>query len=134
MTIHIARNVLTTIWLGGGLILGGVLFIQTPQMGNDAGAVYKEAPLLIAPMLTQVLSFLFGPVQSKSVSQVPNPLAFWVAVICSIVHIVGLLFAILVWNGTILENIHSASLSLGYFAALTVGAMNFFFVGVAKAS
>lgn len=132
MKLHTARNTLSIVWIGGVILFFILLFSQTPGMATDAGKVWESAPLFIAPMLAQAMTFLFGPVKKDKESMVTNPTAFWVALAFSVLHLAAVFVGLFVWEGSMLDNITKLGAPLGYLSALTVGAVSFFFVGVSR--
>jgi len=132
MTLNTARNTLSGIWIAITLLLAFLLFLKTPQFGQDAAAVWKEAPAFIAPIVALVVSFLFGGQHLDPTLRVPNPVSFYVAVAISLTYAAALFIALFVWQHPMLENVRMASLPLNYFSALTIAALNFFFVGASQ--
>jgi hypothetical protein len=108
--------------------------LKTPQFGQDSAAVWKEAPAFIAPIMALILSFLFGGQRLDGSQIVPNPISFYVAIAVSLTYASVLFIALFCWQDPMIENIHKASLPLNYFSALTIAALNFFFVGASQTS
>ena len=129
MKLNTARNILSILWASVFVVLLLMLFIKTPQLGNDETEVWKLAPTFIAPILALVVSFLFGGHNWDKKQHVPNIFSFYVAILFSLMYIVALFIGLFFWSGSMLENIHTASMPLNYFSAITIMALNFFFIG-----
>ena len=130
MTTRTAKASLAALWFAACIIFLVVLVLKTPKLGPDATEVWKTAPTLIAPILALVTSFLFGSAKAEE-KPLENKIGFAAALAISVAHIVTLFISIFAFRESIAQNVETAGLFMHYFSALTIGALNYFFMGVA---
>jgi uncharacterized membrane protein len=130
MTSKTAKSILAGLWLVACVVFLLLLALRTPQFGEDASEVWKRAPTFVAPILALVTSFLFGAGKAED-KPLDNKLGFYAALIISVANIAMLFVSVFLWNKPILDNLQTAGLFMHYFSALTIGALNYFFMGVA---
>src|SRR5579862_1727279 len=109
MKLSTARNILSGLWASVVVVLLLILFLKTPQLGNDETEVWKQVPTFIAPILAVVLSFLFSGHDLDTTKPVTNILSFVVAVAFSLMYTLALFVGLFGWSGSILQNIHTAT-------------------------
>jgi hypothetical protein len=130
MKLKSARVTLAIMWLAASVIYMFMLFLKGPELGNEAEAVLKKGSTFVAPCLALALTFFFGGGQEtdKAVASVAS---FWAAVGISVVNIVAVYYSTFAWTEGVLKNMKTAEIFLSWFGAITIFAMNFFFVGTA---
>lgn len=133
MKIGTARTTLAALWLVGGVLFLVILIWKTPSFESDKQKVWEQAPTLVAPMLSLVMTFFFGVPGSKKDSKLESAASFFAALFISAVHLLVLFLVTFLWEKPIIENLQSANLFVGYFSTvLTIPALNFFFLRAVK--